>query len=103
MSTKTQIDRPDEEEQAAQVATLISGTAITDAALKPARALMAARRRGEGTPSGPLSVRRGRLRLEKKRLVVAVREAHPAAVDAVARGRVEGSEVLRLLRVFRQP
>ncbi|NBB72089.1 MAG: hypothetical protein GVY35_00250 [Bacteroidetes bacterium] len=38
----------DEEEEApVQVATLISGTAITDAALEPARALMAARRRGE--------------------------------------------------------
>ena len=47
MSTKTQIDRPDEEEQAAQVATLISGTAITDAALESARELMAAGRRGE--------------------------------------------------------
>ncbi|NBB72087.1 MAG: hypothetical protein GVY35_00240 [Bacteroidetes bacterium] len=47
MSTKTQIDRPHEEEQAAQVATLISGTAITDAALESARKLMAAGKRGE--------------------------------------------------------
>jgi DNA repair protein RecN (Recombination protein N) len=45
--TKTQIDRLDEEEQAAQVATLISGTEITDAALESARELMAAGRRGE--------------------------------------------------------
>jgi DNA repair protein RecN (Recombination protein N) len=47
MSTKTQIDRPDEEEQAAQVATLISGTEITDAALESARELMATGRQGE--------------------------------------------------------
>jgi len=45
--TKTQIDRLDEEEQAAQVATLISGTDITDAALESARELMATGRRNE--------------------------------------------------------
>ena len=45
--TKTTIRRLDEEEQAAQVATLISGADITDAALENARELMAAGRREE--------------------------------------------------------
>jgi len=44
--TKTQVERLDDDEQAAQVATLISGTDITDAALESARELMAAGRRG---------------------------------------------------------
>jgi DNA repair protein RecN (Recombination protein N) len=43
--TKTQVDRLDDDEQAAQVATLISGTDITDAALESARELMAAGKR----------------------------------------------------------
>ncbi len=41
--TRSEIHRLDDEEQAAQVATLISGTEITDAALESARELMAAR------------------------------------------------------------
>ena len=41
--TKSDIHRLEDEEQAAQVATLISGTDITDAALESARELMAAR------------------------------------------------------------
>ena len=45
--TKTVIRRLDEEEQAAQVATLISGADITDAALENARELMAAGKREE--------------------------------------------------------
>jgi len=45
--TKTIIRRLDEEEQAAQVATLISGADITDAALENARELMAAGKREE--------------------------------------------------------
>ena len=43
--TKTQVDRLDDDEQAAQVATLISGADITDAALESARELMAAGKR----------------------------------------------------------
>jgi DNA repair protein RecN (Recombination protein N) len=43
--TKTQVERLDDEEQAAQVATLISGADITDAALESARELMAAGKR----------------------------------------------------------
>ncbi len=43
--TRTQIQRLDEDERAAQVATLISGAAVTDAALKSARELMTAGRR----------------------------------------------------------
>ena len=46
--TKTIIRRLDEDEQAAQVATLISGADITDAALENARELMAAGKREEG-------------------------------------------------------
>jgi DNA repair protein RecN (Recombination protein N) len=46
--TKTQIRRLDPQEQAAQVATLISGTDITDAALESARELMATGEREEG-------------------------------------------------------
>jgi DNA repair protein RecN (Recombination protein N) len=45
--TKTIIRRLDEDEQAAQVATLISGADITDAALENARELMAAGKREE--------------------------------------------------------
>jgi DNA repair protein RecN (Recombination protein N) len=45
---KTQIRRLDPQEQAAQVATLISGTDITDAALESARELMATGEREEG-------------------------------------------------------
>ena len=46
-TTKTTIRRLDEEEQATQVASLISGEQITDAALKNARELMAAGEREE--------------------------------------------------------
>jgi DNA repair protein RecN (Recombination protein N) len=46
-TTKTQIHRLDEEEQATQVASLISGAEVTDAALKNARELMAAGEREE--------------------------------------------------------
>jgi DNA repair protein RecN (Recombination protein N) len=46
--TKTQIDRLDEEEQATQVASLISGADVTDAALENARELMAAGKRDDG-------------------------------------------------------
>jgi DNA repair protein RecN (Recombination protein N) len=46
-TTKTQIRRLDEEEQATQVASLISGEEVTDAALKNARELMAAGEREE--------------------------------------------------------
>lgn len=45
--TKTRIERLSEDEQAAQVATLISGTEITDAALENARELMSAGNREE--------------------------------------------------------
>jgi DNA repair protein RecN (Recombination protein N) len=47
--TKSTIQRLDEDEQAAQVATLISGTEITDAALENARQLMAAGERQAST------------------------------------------------------
>jgi len=46
-TTKTTIHRLDEQEQATQVASLISGEDITDAALKSARELMAAGEREE--------------------------------------------------------
>ena len=46
-TTKTTIHRLDEEEQATQVASLISGAEVTDAALKNARELMAAGEREE--------------------------------------------------------
>jgi DNA repair protein RecN (Recombination protein N) len=46
--TKTQIDRLNEEEQATQVASLISGADVTDAALENARELMAAGNRDDG-------------------------------------------------------
>jgi DNA repair protein RecN (Recombination protein N) len=46
-TTKTQIRRLGEEEQATQVASLISGEEVTDAALKNARELMAAGEREE--------------------------------------------------------
>ena len=46
-TTKTTIHRLDEEEQATQVASLISGEEVTDAALKNARELMAAGEREE--------------------------------------------------------
>jgi DNA repair protein RecN (Recombination protein N) len=46
-TTKTTIHRLDEEEQATQVASLISGAEVTDAALKSARELMAAGKREE--------------------------------------------------------
>jgi len=46
-TTKTTIDRLDEEEQATQVASLISGEEVTDAALENARELMAAGEREE--------------------------------------------------------
>jgi DNA repair protein RecN (Recombination protein N) len=46
-TTKTTIHRLDEDEQATQVASLISGEEVTDAALKNARELMAAGEREE--------------------------------------------------------
>ncbi len=46
-TTKTTIHRLDEDEQATQVASLISGEDITDAALASARELMAAGERDE--------------------------------------------------------
>jgi len=46
-TTKTTIHRLDEDEQATQVASLISGEKVTDAALKSARELMAAGKREE--------------------------------------------------------
>jgi len=46
-TTKTTLHRLDEDEQATQVASLISGEEVTDAALKNARELMAAGEREE--------------------------------------------------------